>query len=701
MAGVRPAASGRAEAASGRAEASERSGGGEPAGGRRGEGAGGDLRGAGSEVGAGTGAPGGPKPAFWARFSVLGALHVENRQKRRPEGKTAPGRRKVDARAAPITTMSALPTAPSDPAEGRRPVKSVATTLDGLLTALRRRALGDSAVHWALLALAGWAAAVSLLLVWSKLTPTGHVTLIAAALAVLAALVTGAAWARRRPTVLQVARVADARLDLDERLASALFYADASGDMEARLRADAIRAATRYKPAQAFPLRRHRDLIAVALAVALVAVLLAVTPNPQSETLARQAANREATAQARRVVASARNRLGHPSSAEAQKIASALEAALSQLARAGTPLASLVALSDLSRQLAQLDNSSADANQAAEAAAGDALAGAPGTQKLSSELANGNLNAAAAGLRALAARLSSLSPAQRKALAAALGRAAASAGYKAGTGGSASAQSGSNGRFAGGLAQASSALSTGQLSSAGQALKSAAGGATASASAVSLQQQLAADQAAVQNEEARVASQAQAGTGTGGPLAPGRGGAAHHRAQGLAQGNTGAANGVPAGGPGSRSPGGASSNSKPNGAGAGGSGSGSQASGGGSGSGAGGAGSGSGSGLGPGGRGQGGEGGPGKTKGPQSGGTAKSVPTAAPSDQVSIAGQPGASAEVVGAQAGSGGAVKTTPYQAVLPTFAKTALQGLGSHVVSPADQGAVRSYFSSLGSGG
>ncbi len=495
----------------------------------------------------------------------------------------------------------------------------------------------------------------------------------------LAALVTGAAWAWRRPTVIQVARVADARLDLDERLASALFYADASGDMEARLRADAIRAATRYKPAQAFPLRRHRDLIAVALAVALVAVLLAVTPNPQAATLARQAANREATAQARRVVASARNRLGHPSSAEAQKIASALQAALSQLARAGTPLASLVALSDLSRQLAQLDNSSADANQAAEAAAGDALAGAPGVQKLSSELANGNLNAAAAGLRALAARLSSLSPAQRKALAAALGRAAAaSAGYEAGTGGSASAQSGSNGRFAGGLAQASSALSTGHLSSAGQALKSAAGGATASASAVSLQQQLAADQAAVQNEEARVASQAQAGTGTGSPLGPGRGGAAHHRAQGLAQGNNGAANGVPAGGPGRRSPGGASSSSNPNGTGAGGSGSGSQASGGGSGSGAGGAGSGSGSGLGPGGRGQGGEGGPGRTKGPQSRGTAKSAPTAAPSDQVFIAGQPGASAQVVGAQAGSGGAVKTTPYQAVLPTFAKTALQGLG-----------------------
>ena len=439
----------------------------------------------------------------------------------------------------------------------------------------------------------------------------------------------------------------------------------------------------------------------MALAVALVAVLLAVTPNPQSATLARQAANREATAQSaprrglgpqpawppvfRGGAKDRRRPGGRPLAAGENRHSPRL---------AGGPVGPVPAAGPTGQLLGGRKPSG-------RGRGGRRLSRAPGVQKLSSELANGNLNAAAAGLRALAARLSSLSPAQRKALAAALGRAAASAGYKAGTGGSASAQSGSNGRFAGGLAQASSALSTDQLSSAGQALKSAAGGATASASAVSLQQQLAADQAAVQNEEARVASQAQGGTGTGGPLGPGRGGAAHHRAQGLAQGNNGAANGVPAGGPGSRSPGGASSSSNPNGTGAGGSGSGSQASGGGSGSGAGGAGSGSGPGLGPGGRGQGGEGGPGKTKGPQSGGSAKSAPTAAPSDQVFIAGQPGASAEVVGAQAGSGGAVKTTPYQAVLPTFAKTALQGLGSHVVSPADQGAVRSYFSSLGSGG
>ena len=57
-------------------------------------------------------------------------------------------------------------------------------------------------------------------------------------------------------------------------------------------------------------------------------------------------------------------------------------------------------------------------------------------------------------------------------------------------------------------------------------------------------------------------------------------------------------------------------------------------------------------------------------------------------DQVFIAGQPGARAQVVGSQAGTGADVKTTPYQKVLPAFEKTALQGLGFHVVARRTKG-------------
>ncbi len=652
-------------------------------------------------VGAGQGDVGGTERALSARLAALGAFHVGNRQKSRRDRQTAPRRAGTDREKTSLAMQSGAPAAPGGHSTGEGDRKPVATTLDGVLTALRRRALGDSALHWALLALAGWAAAVSVVLIYSKVTPTAHVTLIVGGLAFLAVLMAIGAWALGRPTVVQVARVADARLDLNERLASALFYAHAQGEIEGRLRADAVGAASRYKPAQAFPLRRHRDLLAVALLIALVGVVLAITPNPQSAALSRQAANREATAQARHVVASARHELGRPTSAEAQKIAGALQATLSELAKAGTPLASLVALSNLSRQLAQLDNSSGAVNQAADAAAGDALAGAPGAQHAASALASGNLKAAATNLRSLAGRLSTLSQPQRKALAAALGKAAAAAGYQARSGRGASGQSGTNGQFAGGLAQASSALSGGNLGSAGQVLKSAAGAARASAAAASVDQQLAADQAAIQNEEARVASQAQSGAAGGtkpgqGQPGAGQGGAGLQHSQGSAPGAGGAGNGVPAGGPG-RTPGGAGSS----GAGTAGGGGGSQGSGGGSGSGQGGAGSGNGSGPGPGGNGQGGEGGPGKAKPPEAAHGTKSGAAASPSDQVFIAGQPGTSAQVVGAQAGTGADVKTTPYQKVLPTFEKTALQGLGSHVVSPADQGAVRSYFSSLGSGG
>jgi hypothetical protein len=709
-----------------RPEESRRAGGDdEPAAGQTGDSRGGDGPGADSRESAGregargssaggSGGAGGLQPAFWSRLSLLGVIRGRNSPKDRPEGESAPRRGQSGGISRPNAAESAVPPAFSGPEAAhdarhnrRRSPTTPVTTLDGVLTALRRRALGDAALHWALLGALGWAAAVSLLLVWSKVTPTSHVTAIAAGLALPAALLAGAAWVFQRPTTTRVARVADARLELSERLASALFYADTSGDMEARLRADAIGAASRYRPAQAFPLRRHRALLGIALTVAVVAVLLALTPNPQAATLAREAADGAATAQARKVVASARQRLGRPSTAEGQEIAHTLQAAASQLAKAGTPLASLVALSDLSRQLAQLDNYSGEENQAADAAAGDAMAAAPGAQRLASDLANGNLQAAAAGLRSLANRLSNLSPAQRQALAAALGKAAASAGYKPGTSHATTAGAGSDQRFTGGLAQASSALSAGHLSAAGQALKSAAAGAAASASALSLQQQLAADQAAVQNEEAKVASQAQSAVSGHGKLGPTRGGGNQQLNQGSGPGHNGPPSGGLPGGAGARAPGSAGSNgagssgtgSSGSGSGAGG-GSGSQGSGGGSGSGSGGAGSG-GSAPGPGGKGQGGEGGPGEAKSPKATGGARSGPANPPSDQVFIAGQPGSSAQVIGAQVGAGGAVKTTPYQKVLASFEKTALQSLGSHVVSPADQGAVRSYFSSLGSGG
>ena len=568
-----------------------------------------------------------------------------------------------------------------------------------VLAPLRRRALGDSAVHWALLAATSWAAAVCLLLAWSKLRPTADVPLIAAGLGAVAVVAGAFAWALDRPGIVEVARRADARLELSERLASALFFAGSPGDMAARLRADAAGAASRYKPARAFPLGRHARLVAMALAVILAAAILAFTPNPQASALARQAADRAATARARQVVASARAQLGHPSTQNGRQVAAALQRALSQLDKAGTPLSALIALSNLSRQLAGLDSSAGEVGEAAGSAAGDALAGAPGLQDLASDLSNGNLQAAATGLGTLAARLSELSPAQRKALAASLSRAAAAARAASGAGAGASSGGSHGAGFPGGLAQASRALAEGEVGAAGRALRAAAGGAAASASAVSLQQQLAADQAAVANAEARVAQQAQADMGSN-STAPGRQGAGPG-ARSANGDNKGALGGAGTASGGLAPAGAGSAGAGSAGAGSGGPGASGQGSGGGSGSGSGGAGAGGGSGSssGPGGGGPGGEGGPGRADSGH--GTTKTGPAISSSGQVFIAGQPGKSDQLIGAQLGNGAPLKTTPYQKVLPAFAKTALQGLGPQVISPGDRDLVRNYFSSLGGGG
>ena len=207
--------------------------------------------------------------------------------------------------------------------------------------------------------------------------------LIGAVLGVVAALVAGGSWTLRRPSVVEVARMADA-------LASTSANGSGAPCSTPTLpapwkpvcgRTPLALPVTRFRPAQAFPLRRHRHLLAVALTIALVAVLLAVTPNPQAASLARQAADRKPLPRHAKSWLPARQKLGHPSSPEGQKIAAALQSALSQLAKAGSPLASLVALSNLSRQLTQLDNSSGEANQAADVAASDALAGAAAAQE--------------------------------------------------------------------------------------------------------------------------------------------------------------------------------------------------------------------------------------------------------------------------------------------------------------------------------
>ncbi|HXR21397.1 MAG TPA: hypothetical protein VN786_02470, partial [Acidimicrobiales bacterium] len=550
----------------------------------------------------------------------------------------------------------------------------------------RRRALIDSALRWGLLSLAAWCLAMTVLLVWSKLSPTAHMVAWAGVLGALAVSSAVVGWALDRPGILEVARVADAQLDLGERLASAVSFARSPGEMGSRLRADAVYHAQAHRAGEAFPFRRHRREATASVVAAVMVLGLVLAPNPQAGALRRQAARSEALAQAKEAVVTAERELAKASSPEAAKAVAALRQALSRLGAARTPLSALVTLSELDSRLGSLDNSNFEAEQEADAAASAALAGSPGASELSRALAGGDLKAAATALRALAADLPKISQRQRKALAAGLEQAATEAGGRADgavKGARLNRAANADAPFADVLGRAGTDLAAGRTAAAGNALGNAAAGAEASASAASAQQELQAVQAAVRNAQAEVARQAQAelaGTGRGGTASG---------AQIAANGH-----GIGAGAKSRGGPGGSSGSGTAAGSGR------APRSGTGTGSGGGTASSGAtsratrprlreGSGSGQAGPGPSGPGGNSYAKGRN-----------ARSAQVFVAGQPGRAEQVVGQKLGNGEGVATTGYRAVLPAFEKTALQGLGSQVLGPEDQGLVRAYFSSLGDG-
>jgi len=540
--------------------------------------------------------------------------------------------------------------------------------LAAALGELQRQAYLDSAVHWGLLGLATWAGAASLVIAWAKVSPTPGAGSIAAAVGALALAGAGVGWALGRPSVLQVARVADARLGLDERLASALAFAGTPGEMPERLVADAARRASEHRPVEAYPLRSHRrHAFALVVAAALLGALV-FTPNPQASTLARRSADQAVIKEAKKTVVTAKERLAHEG-AGAARAEQALAQAFAALERSRTPLQALAALSALEQQLAS-EGQNANQLQAAAAAASRALRYAPGAGQLAKDLSAANLKAAAADLRRLAKGTSKLSPAEQRELARALEQAAKDAGAKQGASNpagrqnqSSSAQTNGATSFANELAQAAQALAAGQTARASKDLSSAANGATASAKAASLSQELAAVEAAVRNAESEAAAQAQAGTSgrgtarTGSP-GPGRRGS---KSGPVARYATGPGRG--------KSSGLSAVTGRGGGLGKG-------------------AGAGNGSGTSKGGTGAGRGNGS-----PDGSGAGKQ-----PSDQVFVGGQPGSSQQVLGRHLASGYKVKTTNYKAVLPSFERTALQGLGSQVVDPADQDLVKNYFSSLG---
>jgi len=531
----------------------------------------------------------------------------------------------------------------------------------GVLEGFRRRALADEALRWGLRAtigVCGWGAA---LLMASRIWPIGSVLALWGAGAAGIVAAAGVGWMRSRPDLGRVARTADARLGLAERLASAHAFAGASGaagaaapgageagGLPALLEADALAHAAGRQPGEAYPIRRHRPSVLIAGSSALALVVLAFLPNPMDAVVAQrradQATVKDITSQVRKQEEAVRAAAGTHPSDQQKAIDAALNDALKKLASAGSPKDALQDLAALSDKLQSLDNPSTSGQVAGASSAGTALGATPAGKALGGSLSSGQLAAAAEHARQLANALAGLTPDQRRQLAQALGDAANSAG---------------DSPLGGALSQAAGSLSAGDVGGAQQSLNKASGALSNLAQQQAGEQSLAQAQAAVQQALAQ-ANQAAA-----------QGQTSQNQAQGQGQG-------------------------KGSGSGSGsGSGNGSGGAGGGAGSG-----SGSGSGIGSGSGSGSGSGGSGSGAGNGSGGGGGSGGTAAPPNEkvyVPKTGIAPGTQPLPAGPLGPGQSVPQTGYQSVIGSYAHVELNALDQTVLPPSERDLVQQYFAGL----
>lgn len=249
-----------------------------------------------------------------------------------------------------------------------------------------------------------------------------------AALAVLLAL---AALVRRRSPA-KVLRRADRRLRLQERLITALevqSWPASHPQGRAQLR-DAVLQFTRREPLDEFPLRLGAREVVAVVALALLAVGLAVLPNPvdarqQRQEQARQAANAEAE-RLDRVLAELEAQPAATEEVERAKEALAEAARLLRQSQL-SPEQQRAALAALEQRLARLQGGDADRIEEALAALAASLAAESQTRDLAAALARGDGAQAAEELRRLAENARNLPEPERRRLGQALRSAAAAA----------------------------------------------------------------------------------------------------------------------------------------------------------------------------------------------------------------------------------------------------------------------------------
>ena len=517
--------------------------------------------------------------------------------------------------------------------------------LDGIVRSLGRAADRSRAVTFVIHALLGAAAWIALVILVARLTPITERFLLALAGIPLALLVATGGWLATRPNPPELLRRADLRLGLKERLTTAWERRNSTGPLDSHLRKDALGAAASIRPAAAFPIAIERREAGAIAALAIVAIALAVLPNPMDRVLAQRQADRLSQARAATAVQQAQKKVeaaASPSPVDPQ-VKKILQDAQSRIRQADSPRKALETITPAEQKLQQLTDPQTGARNSTAQNLANALsataAGRDAGQAISSSPSKG-----AQSLRDLSARLQSLSPSQREELARALAKAAQQA------------QDPAMGRS---LQNASSALQKGDTTGAAQSLNDTAG------QLDSLQQQDNTDQAvasAINGLEAARQELATQADRDAGQTAP-----ANASASAGASGQPG----------GSGSPGASGSGS--------GSGTGTGA---GSGSGSG-SGTGSGSGSGNGGTGSGGGNGSGSGSGSAAGST----------ERIYVPGQPvPGQSEDQPAPLGPGQDVPLSPYNQVINAYQQAALDAADQSLIPGSERDLVRQYFSQLG---
>jgi len=245
------------------------------------------------------------------------------------------------------------------------------------------------------------------------------------------------AAALRRPPAERIARDADARLELAERVSTALeiegrpVQPGARSDPLSLLslqRADALTQLRRFEPSEVFPARlARRELLALGVGL-VVLLVLAALPDPSGAGDRRARATEAVRSEAERLSALAEELAAEDPSAEKQALAQALTQVAEQLEReAESPERALAALSQAERELARQEQTSAADAELALARLADALGQAEAGRELARRIDQRDYAGAAQELGRLGREASQLDPERQRALAEALQRAATGA----------------------------------------------------------------------------------------------------------------------------------------------------------------------------------------------------------------------------------------------------------------------------------